>query len=216
LKPRGKKLAPFVPLLKDTMKAPAWRAMSHGAKMLYVSLKWHYNRNLGNSVFVSTRDAAEKLGSNIHSVRRWFRELQYYGFIVMVSPGCLGVEGRGKAPHWRLTEEWYQGQAPTRDFLQWDGTKFREQKSPKHYRIKKQNPEANSGSALGPIVAPLVPFRTPKPAPGEANSGSIQPQPGEANSGSITSSTTAVEDCSAFVKDFVADPQRFVKKWNTI
>jgi hypothetical protein len=26
----------------------------------------------------------------------------------------------------------------------------------------------------------------------------------------------AVEDCSTFVKDFISDPQRFVKKWNTI
>jgi hypothetical protein len=190
MKPRGKKLAPFVPLLKDTMKAPAWRAMSHGAKMLYVLLKWHYNRNLGNSVFVSTRDAAEKLGSNRNSVLRWFRELEYYGFIVMVSPGCLGVEGRGKAPHWRLTEEWYQGQAPTRDFLSWDGTKFREQKSPKHYLRKKQNPGPNSGATLAPIVGRLVPFRTPKLIQGGPKSGAIEPQRGGPNSGAIISSTT--------------------------
>jgi hypothetical protein len=192
MKPRGKKLAPFVPLLKDTMKTPAWRAMSHGTKMLYVLLKWHYNRNLGNSVYISTRDAAEKLGSNRNSVRRWFRELEYYAFIQMVSPGCLGVEGRGKAPHWQLSEEWYQGHAPTRDFLNWDGVVFREQKSPKHYLCKKQNPGSNSGATLGPIVDPLVPFRTPKPAQGGSNSGAIGPQRGGSNSGAITRSTTPV------------------------
>jgi hypothetical protein len=29
----------FVPLLLDTIDAPAWRAMSHGAKLLYVALR---------------------------------------------------------------------------------------------------------------------------------------------------------------------------------
>src|SRR5262245_8199111 len=106
---RRTKLPPFVPLYKETMKTPAWIALSNGARMLYVLLKWNYNTNLGNHVFVSTRDAAKKLGSNRDFVRRWFRELQHYGFIVMVRPGGLGVEGRGKAPHWRLTEQWYLG-----------------------------------------------------------------------------------------------------------
>jgi prophage regulatory protein len=32
------RLPPFVPLLKDTLAAPAWRAMSHGARSLYVAL----------------------------------------------------------------------------------------------------------------------------------------------------------------------------------
>jgi hypothetical protein len=30
---------PFVPLLKETLAAPAWRATSHGARSLYVALK---------------------------------------------------------------------------------------------------------------------------------------------------------------------------------
>jgi hypothetical protein len=63
----------------------------------------------------------------------------------MVSPGHLGVEGKGKAPHWRLTDAGHAGQPPTRDFLHWDGTPFREQKSPKHYISKKQNPVPKSG-----------------------------------------------------------------------
>ena len=37
------------------------------------------------------------------------------------------------APHWRLTEEFFLGEPPTRDFLRWDGVPFHEQKSPKHY-----------------------------------------------------------------------------------
>jgi hypothetical protein len=68
------------------------------------------------------------------------RELQHYGFIVMTESGCLGVNGRGKAPHWRLTELGYMHEPPTKDFLKWDGELFYEQKSPKYYTRKKQNP----------------------------------------------------------------------------
>jgi hypothetical protein len=40
---RRTKLPPFVPLYKETMKTPAWIAMSNGARMPYVLLKWNYN-----------------------------------------------------------------------------------------------------------------------------------------------------------------------------
>jgi hypothetical protein len=32
----------------------------------------------------------------------------------------------GRAPHWRLTEVGYMKEQPTKDFLKWDGTPFRE------------------------------------------------------------------------------------------
>jgi hypothetical protein len=76
------------------------------------------------------------LHQNRDSVLRWFRELQFYGFTAMVSPAHHGVNGHGKAPHWRLTEEPYLGHAPTKDFLKWDGELFHEQKSPEHYQRK--------------------------------------------------------------------------------
>lgn len=161
MKPRrekGRIGGPFVPLLKDTMKTDAWRAASHGARSLYAALKSRYNNKLGNGVYLSTRAAVMELGSHSHrdNVRRWFRELQYYGFIVMVSPAHLGVEGRGKAPHWRLTEEFYIGERPTRDFEKWDGVIFHEQKSPKHYLSKKQNPGPPVRSTLDHPYGPVV------------------------------------------------------------
>lgn len=130
------RLAPFVPMIKTTIGAPAWRACSHGARSLYLLLKSGYNNRLQNGVYLSTRKAAKQLGSfsNKDIVGRWFRELQHYGLIVMVSGACLGIEGKGKAPHYRLTEEWYLGKPPTRDFTDWNGEKFQEQKSPSHYR----------------------------------------------------------------------------------
>jgi hypothetical protein len=128
-------------MLKDTMKTQAWRSLSHGARSLYMALKCRYNSKLQNGVYLSTRDAVKELSLNQYrtNVLRWFRELQYYGFIVMVSPAHHGVNGHGKAPHWRLTEEGYLGKEPTRDFLRWDGTLFQEQKSPKHYQRKNKS-----------------------------------------------------------------------------
>jgi DNA-binding transcriptional MocR family regulator len=175
------RLAPFVPLLKETISAPAWRAMSHGARSLYVSLKLRYSSNFRNNgqIFLSTRDAAKELGSQRDAVQRWFRELQHYGFIVQTSGGCLGVDGKGKAPHWRLTEIGYMTDPPTRNFTRWNGTPFR--------KTKKQNPGPESGSTLDPKAGPVVdPKAGPPPARSGPESGSISvahPGPG---SGSIS------------------------------
>jgi hypothetical protein len=116
----------FVPLLIATIRSPAWRAMSHGAKSLYVALKQRYNSTIDNNgkVFLSLRDAAQELQSHRDHIARWYRDLQHYGFVVQVQPGCLGVDGKGKTAHWRLTELAYLGKPPTRDFLRWDGTPF--------------------------------------------------------------------------------------------
>ena len=164
------RIPPFVPLLRATMKSDAWCNVSHGARSLFTALKARYNRNIGNSVYLSTRLAASELGSHRDQIGRWFRELDYYGFIRMVSAGSLGVEGRGKAPHWRLTDEPYLGHSPTRDFLHWGGVVFREQKSVGHYVARKQNPGPENRSAVaretGPVVArktgPLHPPTVPE------------------------------------------------------
>jgi len=125
------RLGPFVPLLKTTLDAPAWKATSHGARSLYVALKRRYNLNQHNNgwLHLSQREAVEEIGSHHNEIARWFRELQFYGLIVMRTPGCLGVDGRGKAPHWRLTELGYMNEPPTRDFLKWNGQRFTDQKT---------------------------------------------------------------------------------------
>src|SRR6266404_235550 len=125
------RLPPFVALLVDTLDSPAWRAMSHGAKVLYVALKRRYNyKNHNNGrIWLSQRKAVQELRSHHNEIARWFRELQHYGFIVMVTPGTLGVEGRGKAPCWRLTEVGYMAEPPTRDFQRWQGVSFKDAKT---------------------------------------------------------------------------------------
>jgi hypothetical protein len=124
---RKNKLPPFVPLLVNTLDSPAWRAMSHGARSLYVALKRRYSVNIHNNgrLFLSQRDAHEEIRSHHNEIARWYRELQHYGFIVLTVPGVLGVEGKGQAPRWRLTELGYMRDPPTRDFERWDGKRFK-------------------------------------------------------------------------------------------
>jgi hypothetical protein len=125
------RLPPFVPLLISTIDAPAWKAMSHGAKWLYVALRRRMP-NGRNRAFVSYRTAQRELKASPKKIREWFAELVHYGFIKLAVHGCLGVDGKGKAPHWTLTECGQTSRAsaeglfepPTNDFLKWDGILF--------------------------------------------------------------------------------------------
>jgi hypothetical protein len=136
------KLERFVPILHATMDTPAWHALSHGAKALYVSLKRRFNSKLDNNgkIFLSQRAARKELGgSGFIQIKRWFGELEHSGFIVMTTPGHLGVEGKGRAPHWRLTELPCGSEPPTRDFARWNGAPFRAAR-------KNKTPHQNSGA----------------------------------------------------------------------
>ena len=118
----------FVPLLLATIDSPAWRAMSHGARSLYVALKRRCNQN--DDVFLSGRVAGREINSHRDEVMRWFGELQHFGFIMQTRAGHLGVDGMGKAARWRLTELRYRGKPATKDFTRWDGTPYETESRP--------------------------------------------------------------------------------------
>jgi hypothetical protein len=124
----GRASGPFVMLLKDTMASGAWRAMSHGARSLNTAVRCRHNSKRHNNgrLYLSQRDASRELGSWSNEIARWYRENQFYGFLRMTKGGSLGVDGKGKAPHWRLTDLPCDGEPPTRDFAKWDGAKFKD------------------------------------------------------------------------------------------
>jgi hypothetical protein len=149
LKDKGR-LQPFVAVDREMMRTPAWRAMSCGARILYIHLKlrWRSQSQNNGRLYLSHRNAQQEMGgAQRDSIGRWFRELQHYGFIVKTADGSLGVDGMGKAPHWRITEANAPGgrngdtwMLPTRDYLKWDGTKFHDDRGAVKRRAKKQNP----------------------------------------------------------------------------
>jgi hypothetical protein len=116
----------FIKVMIATMDAPAWLAMSLGARLLFIALRRRLRNDVNNNgaIFLSLRDAEKELGSKRDYIARWFRELEYYRFIVQTRPGILGSDGNGKAPHYRLTDLPYMDHPPSRDFLAWDGVKF--------------------------------------------------------------------------------------------
>ena len=100
MKTRIKNKQPYTSLINETSDTAAWRALSHGARVLYAALKREYNPHIAarwnGRIYLSLRDAEERMASKRDQIIRWFRELQYYGFIVMTEPGCLGFEGKGR------------------------------------------------------------------------------------------------------------------------
>jgi hypothetical protein len=146
------RLPPFLPLFNEMLDAPATKALSHGAFRLYAVLKRQFNSSVqerwNGRIYLSLRDAQQEIGSNREEIARWYCELKYYGFIVMVTPGCLGLEGKGKAPHWRLTELPCLREPATKDFLRWNGVTFRKEKI--------QNPGPEKAAGVGRKRQPLV------------------------------------------------------------
>jgi hypothetical protein len=157
------RLPPFVPVTRAMLDMPAWKACSPGARLLYIALKRFLNEKIGNNgkVYLSYRDACEALGTrSMQSIRRWFAELEFYGFIVKTTEGYLGVYGMGIAPHYRLTECACDGRAATRDYERWDGVIFK----PRRW-TEKQNPAPVVGAprTRGGCIEP--PSRNGRSAP---------------------------------------------------
>jgi hypothetical protein len=136
----------FAPLLTHTTKSPAWSMLSVGARALFGHLQGLYYQEREGYVFLSARDGAESLRTNKNNIGRWFDELEHYGFVVQICGPHLGVDGEGHSGQYRLTDRWFHGQPPTRDFDKWSGEIFRPKKrvdkrgTDRLAALKKQNP----------------------------------------------------------------------------
>jgi hypothetical protein len=153
----------------EVILSHAWKQMSFGARLLYFELRRRFHNNNGH-VYCSQRDAGEALGHiRRNDIANWFRELSHYGFIAMTEAGALGVDGKGKAPHWRLTElptrkaNGIELEAATKDFLRWDGTVFEPHVRPsrrwtpdKGTTTEKQNPGRHVRTTVGDTSVPEV------------------------------------------------------------
>jgi hypothetical protein len=185
IKLRGQFITAFV----ETRRTPAWKALSMGARELYMTLKVHHFvgfKNNNGHIFLSERKAMEEMGvRNRESIRRWYRELQHYGFIVMTSPGSLGVAGKGKAPQWRLTEletPLADSKEPTLDYKKWDGTPFNGNQAwrGRGQKPKKQNPGRETTSRVDAKQRPVLDAkqRPPHPRSGRETTSISAPHPG--------------------------------------
>ncbi len=139
----NKQTRPFAMMYVETIGSPAWRALPHGARSLFLFMKRHYHRTKQKAIFLSIRTAAKELGASRNTIRKWLRALTDAGFIARIQGGFLGLDGHGKAATYRITDEAFEGQEPTRDFLH-------------RGRNGKQNPGSKidpPGSKIDPLQA---------------------------------------------------------------
>jgi len=176
----------FVPLFFETLRSPAYRQLSFGARALFTALHMRFflNDNNNGRIFLSQRDAGEELGHKKRShIANWYRELQHYGFIVQTSGASLGVDGKGKAPHWRITDLPTRSgngelDLATKDFLRWDGVLFEPHVAPsnrwnvrKQAGLKKQNPGLHVGTTVDSTSVPLADSTSVPPGGGTGTNG---------------------------------------------
>ena len=110
------KSPPFTQMINAFMDEPAFQQLSAGPQMLYVHLKRFYNGENNGQIYLSVRKAASLLNVSKNTASKYFGELERAGFIVATEVGRLGIDGKGKATSWRLTELGYRGTPASRDY----------------------------------------------------------------------------------------------------
>jgi hypothetical protein len=148
----------------EVLDSPAWKAMSMGARVLYIALLRELSMSRFNNgkVWLPTRRAAEQLGTRQMNIGRWYRELEHYGFIVMTEGAHLGVEGKGRSAKWRLTD-WALGPGCERtcEYLKWDGVIFApkktESRSTRRFRVKHMPLHVSEAHAASYLDTPSPP-----------------------------------------------------------
>jgi hypothetical protein len=144
---KQEKPPPFVGLTTALVESPAWIAASPYCRCLYIALKALYRANKANttnnngSIFLGQRAAAAATGLSRPTIAYCFPELVHYGFIVKTKDGCLGSDGNGVAPHWKLPEVPTIDAPATMDFLRWNGVKYEREKKRKDEFPRRPRPK---------------------------------------------------------------------------
>lgn len=104
---------------------PAYTSLSIGARALLIELKGLYHGNNNGELFLSVRDAAQRLNTkSTNGVMEWFWELEDRGWIKPKVPVGFNQKSAARARMatcYILTEYPTPGAAPTREFATWEG-----------------------------------------------------------------------------------------------
>jgi hypothetical protein len=80
-----------------------YRSLCLGARGLLWELIRKYDGYNNGRLFLSHRDAAQRLGCSRNTVGGYYKELELAGFILKTRGHCLGPEGKGQSTQWELT-----------------------------------------------------------------------------------------------------------------
>jgi hypothetical protein len=173
----------FFPMHHATMDAPAWCALSLAARSRYLELRKAagIDASRNGSVFLSVRDAADRLNCTRDYAAKAFHDLQRKGFIRAREIGRLGVEGEGRATQWLLTEIGTAADPkPEKAFLRWQpGHDFEVVKGrpPRHKNKTLSRPAGQSCPVSSDVLAEPVPCGgTPCPVSSDVGA-DFEPEP---------------------------------------
>lgn len=164
-KGRSKKDASHVRLYRFEQDTLAYQSLCVGARSLLFEVRSLYNGdiNTNGKLFLSVRDAADRLNAGKSAISDWFADLIDRGWIrpkVEAGFNWKTAARARKATCWVLTNEATPDAAPTRDYQHWrptDGSK----RVPEKIR---RSADGYSLSANGYSLSPM-PDSTPKSVP---------------------------------------------------
>ena len=81
-------------------------------------MKRRFNGYNNGQIFLSQRDAAKALNVGRDTVEIYRKELVKKGFIVRTVGHSLGLDGKGRAAQWALTELPMGDKSATREFIE--------------------------------------------------------------------------------------------------
>lgn len=96
----------------------AYRALPVGPRAALVELYALFRGDNNGELFMSAREAADRLNTDKNTASRWLWDLEAHGFIRPRQSGAFDWK-QGKATTWILTEFPFAGAAPTKDFMRW-------------------------------------------------------------------------------------------------
>ena len=111
---RSKGGDPYIRHFRWQLSCPAWKALSMTARCLEMELKAIYNGSNNGELFLSVREAANRLGIAHNTASKAFKELEEKGFIIAKQKGHFKQKVR-HASSWILTEFECNGQLATKD-----------------------------------------------------------------------------------------------------
>lgn len=112
----------YVQLEHYILNSDAWWELSGSAVKLFVELNKRYNGANNGSISLSTREAADILGSHKDTARKYLHELEELGFVEVSKRGVFRVKNR-TATEYILCNKPYNDKRASKNFMHWSPEK---------------------------------------------------------------------------------------------
>lgn len=108
----------FVKLESYMLRCEAYRSMKALPRGVYTELRRRFNGRNNGEILLSIREIVHELHCSKDSATAALRELEEKGFIKCAQRGSFHYKIR-HAPKWILTEEGWNGELASKDFMRW-------------------------------------------------------------------------------------------------